>query len=274
MKRYIKADIIDISEDDRNSKLTIASDPNTRPATLDRLALEHTRNPSEVLKAVAANPSTPPKTLQRIAEQFSGSGIVGTALENPNMSEEVLRRFAENTNYFNRISVARNPNTPKDILSKLAHDDIKFVRRNVANNPNTPADVLAQLVVDDWKFVRWDALSNPNIDPAVREEFYEEPDIYTIISFDFKYGECTFNDIDSAVQEITETYGYIYLGADVGRVDYSDYGEEDVYQFNGTCEYNKMATKDAVDSLEDAIERKLVQMGCQVLGFEWRTCDK
>lgn len=55
MKKYIKADITDTSEESYDTRCEIARDPNTRPAVLAKLA--HDESP-QVRCYVARNPST------------------------------------------------------------------------------------------------------------------------------------------------------------------------------------------------------------------------
>ena len=63
MKRYIRAAVVDVSDEDDTLKLSIAEDPNTRPSTLKTLANDKHWS---IRSAVAENPNTPTDVLQTL----------------------------------------------------------------------------------------------------------------------------------------------------------------------------------------------------------------
>lgn len=145
MKKYIRADVIDPSEEDWMTRDNIALDPSTRPATLAALA----KDPDwRVRCRVAQNLNCPVDVLVNLADDY-----VGTV----------------------KWAVASNPNTPSDSLGRIAASYLseganllKFdsdweTLWAVANNPNTPTDVLydildrIQLDIDsDKEMFRWE----------------------------------------------------------------------------------------------------------------------
>ena len=68
MKRYIKAAILDISNESFDAKLEIAKDPNTPSDILAELAIidDYSKptfsDTGELLEAIAKNPNTPAET--------------------------------------------------------------------------------------------------------------------------------------------------------------------------------------------------------------------
>lgn len=72
-----------------------------------------------------------------------GSSSVELA-KNPNTSEVVLIRLADDKDWYVRMNVAKNPNTPPDVLARLADDEYLAVRLAVEHNPNTPIEVLTK----------------------------------------------------------------------------------------------------------------------------------
>ena len=91
MKRYIKADIIDVESDDFDNRKAIALDPNTREVTLWKLSRDP--NPS-IREAVVSNPNVPVEILAQVGKDLDEDAWVLEA-------------------------VAKNEKTPVDVLTKL-----------------------------------------------------------------------------------------------------------------------------------------------------------
>ena len=114
MKRYIKAAIKSMSEEDLDTQRRIASDPNTRTEVLRSMA---DTNEYFIQLDLAANPHTPTDIL----DQFTD-----------------FRKYSSHV----RGAVAANPSTPRDTLYKLITLGDPIVYRALADNPNTPIDLL------------------------------------------------------------------------------------------------------------------------------------
>lgn len=73
---------------------------------------------------------------------------------NENVSEEVLRGFANDPDKDVRALVAFHHRCPEDVLRDLAKDKESFVRVKVAKNENCPEDVFLEFMVDEDEKVR------------------------------------------------------------------------------------------------------------------------
>lgn len=161
MKRYIKADIVDITDESATNNRALAKDPNTRPRTLDQLARD-ARNSVRI--SVAGNKNTSPETLAYLANDHE-----------PKV----------------RYAVASNPNTPTTALAKLLdksnmNDVVKFDAHMICTiiaNPKTPIDLLAKIanstndsargcLVDRW------ATAHAKIPDVILDQLAEDPDDY------------------------------------------------------------------------------------------------
>lgn len=159
----------------------IARNPSAPPWVLEKLA------DSDLESDVARNPSTPPAVLERIALERVNSFYGGSAVENPNFSQEsfkklnrdVLEDIIERTSTVNllvrladyadekiRLAVAGRAITPPAILQRLADDKDKYVRKAVAHNRSTPPAVLKRLATD-LPPIRAEVAGNVNTPPGI-----------------------------------------------------------------------------------------------------------
>lgn len=171
VKCYIKADITDAFDDSPAARVAIASDPNTRPATLIRLAGDEL---DEVTRAVADNPNAPVEALDilRHSPDFLTRGAVA---RNTNTPSEFLADLALYDDDFTvRQLVVRNPNTSKDTLCSLASDFSSIVRAEVGSNPDTPIHILHRLA-SDCDVVRIHVAGNPSIPLELFEQLCNDP---------------------------------------------------------------------------------------------------
>ena len=67
---------------------------------------------------LATNPNTPPETLERLAND-KNFWVRECVADNPNTPPEALERLANDKVYWVRSSVARNPSTPQYIKTYL-----------------------------------------------------------------------------------------------------------------------------------------------------------
>lgn len=161
MKRYVRADVVDIWEEPYNKRMEVAQSLDTSPRVLMRLA-EHEYDYS-ILGQVAINPNTPVEALKLLAES-PFAGVRACVTKNPNTSPELLRDIYNKTRVTATAplcAIGANPKTPSDILRKLAGHYDEVVRSYVAKNPSTPDDALDQLTHDSMFMVQEAATYNP-----------------------------------------------------------------------------------------------------------------
>lgn len=111
-----------------------------------------------VLKSLAHNLKAPKAILAKLSEagDFDYDIRLDVA-ENPNTSQSVLKKLAQDKDGFMRETVARNKNTPKSVLKSLIKDEVDDVRKAVATNPNISKSDLLRLANDDNTSVRFTA---------------------------------------------------------------------------------------------------------------------
>lgn len=192
MKRYIKADITDVTDEDFLTRARIARDDNASPRTLRHIydsindqtdlnvliSLAQNRNtPEDILvklsdhydetvrECVACNPSTPDATLEKLAHDVMFS-VVNKVTYNPKCVDPVaiLNRLANLSNLTrNQLAMlAENPKSTAEILTKLATYNNPYIKDHLARHPNTPPDVLTQLSQDVDLMVQKNLAGNPN----------------------------------------------------------------------------------------------------------------
>ena len=120
MKRYIKAKITDVLDEDRYELTEIAKNV-VNPADLDRLARVD-MDDYMLCYEVARNPNTELETLEYLMD--SPAMYVRDAIaRHRNVSVDLLRRLADDSYGTVQFAVLTNPKVPKDIIEKLAHSD-------------------------------------------------------------------------------------------------------------------------------------------------------
>ena len=128
-----------------------------------------------VMRLIASNPNTAPADLERLAEARS-KDVGGEVAANPAASEATLRRLADEGHYLAEWGLSYNPHAPKDILAKLATSADEFTRLGVAANPNTSVEVLAALSADPACLVRGRVAGNPATPRGVVELLLRDSD--------------------------------------------------------------------------------------------------
>lgn len=136
MKRYIKAKVINIADEDDSTKEALAEDTNS---TIDVLEQLIDRNA---------------KTDDVVSE---------TAASNPNIPVEMLAELSDCDNVYVRRGIASNPNTPLHILEKLSYDCDDTVRVYIADRQDLSDDLFELLSKDDSYDVRGSIILNPAV---------------------------------------------------------------------------------------------------------------
>ena len=162
MKRYIKADIVDMPDEDEETLVYMAADPNLRPARIQQLFDMHN---VYVNMGLAINPSTPPEMLRTFigADNWQTHSLLA---QNPSTPVDILEQLFRKKNFAVDYSLTRNKNCPAKVLTKIFNkywndndlDDLDaFYLRiedrklrqtmfdNIAKHPNTPAQIKATI---------------------------------------------------------------------------------------------------------------------------------
>ena len=162
MKRYIKSAIANLGNEDLDSRIAIAKDPNTPLDVLEMLSNDRSY---KVRLRVIKNPNATPELLARMAEQVlplcGGWGktsyqidlcaaLVGNQNTPMDWRLKLLNTPVGSQCVYNLTTLARGKNTPAEILTMMA--DIFIDRQHnsdvleyITRNPNTPVDTLRKI---------------------------------------------------------------------------------------------------------------------------------
>ena len=193
MKRYIRATVSGITEEEFSTIFSIVKDPDTSPRTLKRIyeqlragSYDEEYRKSDVLCNIARNPNTPASVLDDIirtgyltaakaishnpsltAEQIDvlvrnsfDSTVRYNAAKLPNISLETLRLLAKVDNDDVRFGITEREYIPPEILNILADDPNADIRMEVADKPNLSLEIMEKLAFDENDTVRWDIADN------------------------------------------------------------------------------------------------------------------
>ena len=136
MKRYIKAKIVNIADEEDSVKMELAEDPDSTIDVLEQI-IERTFKFDDYASELAA--------------------------ANPNVPVEMLSELSDCDNVYVRRGVASNPNTPLHILKKLSYDCDDDVRENIASRQDISNDLLELLSNDRSINVRGQVILNPTV---------------------------------------------------------------------------------------------------------------
>jgi hypothetical protein len=88
------------------------------------------------------------------------------------VSEDHLRRCANDDEPFVRMELTTNPKTPTDLLIQLLGDEVKEVSEKaeipLAKRPDAPVEVLAKLAMSKNPWVRSSVASHPSSTPEIK----------------------------------------------------------------------------------------------------------
>ncbi len=101
---------------------------------------------------LASNPETSPESLKRLASHKC-EHLVSRVAEHPNTPLETLETLAQHKHPDVRAAIADNVNTPPSLLMNLARDSDIQVRYSLAENHNIPISVISFLLEDDNPYV-------------------------------------------------------------------------------------------------------------------------
>jgi hypothetical protein len=190
MKRYIKAAVKPLSDEDLETKRGITRDSETSSELLWQLYNENVNSEDWetqyfVCLELAQNPNTPREILMQMASNWrTDQRILHSIGSNPNADIEILNVLST-YDLSIKASVAENPNATPELLWKLAKskltipsfkDDYSIMLCRIAWNPNVTADLLEFLSHSEDHYVRAAVARNPNtpIDTLKRLMEYDE----------------------------------------------------------------------------------------------------
>lgn len=190
MKKYIKAAILDIRDEDPEFQLECAGDMNIPIDELLKLGqqweyyevrwkaidtIKRLANSSNRKRIFEGNP----KLRDTLALTCSDSDLLSIFAEDPEddvrwtvagestTPPEALDKLSYDHYVYVRHDVAKNENTPDYTLARLSKDEERFVREGVAENPKTPYAILLQLANDESRYVREAVMKNKNFGSSV-----------------------------------------------------------------------------------------------------------
>ena len=120
--------------------LRLANDPDSRvradayssPLMPKEKLSEMARNPKadkEEKIAVASNPNTPPDDLDRLADDSTTWGVKEAIGKNPSVWQKTLEKLAKDKHYSVRCAVISNPNVTPEIIIALSNDSNLWVKK-------------------------------------------------------------------------------------------------------------------------------------------------
>ena len=122
------------SETSWRIRMSVAENPGTSTATLERLAVD---SDDSVRRSVAENPNTPVRAIQQL-EVDNDYSVRSAVAGNIKLQPDRLEKMAADNEASVRAAVARNPSAPPGVLSRLAQDQGDHVRRWLIDNPSLP----------------------------------------------------------------------------------------------------------------------------------------
>jgi|TARA_B110000211_G_scaffold234761_1_gene306121 hypothetical protein len=135
---------------------------------------------NDVRVAIAQNTICPGDILRTLSQRDSFGQTLWALSDNPATPIDILESLLEHSDSA-RQGVASNPNASQEILYRLANDSEDYVRSALASNSNCPVKLLALLAKDSSEHVRNCALNNENCNISVKQTLpHETPD--TLIS--------------------------------------------------------------------------------------------
>ena len=169
MKRYIKAAIYDLSNEDAETKMDLAFSPDTSVEMFKQLA------EADIRLCVVASPYAPRDVVDKILfdnpnERFLEK--VALCLETP---PDILDILATNDSVAVRAAVAKNPKVSPKTLSDLSEDFTPAIRWTVAGNISTPVSVLETLSTDYDYNVRGEVADNSSTPPDLVKKLLNDP---------------------------------------------------------------------------------------------------
>jgi len=185
MKRYIKAAVTSLSDENNYVRETVAADPNTRSSILMQLA-EDVYYSHPMVAALTSNLKCPAEVLDRMLEVVGDdTWAIGEILKHPNLSEASLSRVAMSRNRRIREEIFENLDVvPVEILQLLSDDDAPEIRSYVAQASNTPSETLAKMSNDPSSLVKFWVAQNPNTPADVAARLSSTVDKLTSSSMD------------------------------------------------------------------------------------------
>lgn len=248
-------------------RLTVASNPATSPATLDRLArnvnaVEDDRH--ELLNCVASNESASLSTLNYIAAQDDISSSIATSLVcNPNYPENESHELAMKhiDSWDVTAKIGRSSTAPVQTIEAIArYPEYLSDRSHALKNPRLPLKTLTAAYYEDGHY---EVISNPNCPPEILEAVSETGSTYALR--DLANGKKTPSHLLRKISSNKDTmvrYGVIDNPATPVDV-YEEYSKSSDFKFRARLASSEhvpssvltsMAAKEKTKSVQDALK--------------------
>lgn len=246
MKKYIKADIISVEDENPYTLLGIALDTNTRPGTLAWIITNYSDDLS-LRRAVLNNPNTPTNILREYALPSSKIDV------------------------WDSVCVAGNPSTPANLLRELVNIDNVSVLAALARNPNSPEDVLRICADSSSSYVRGTLLNNFNAPLNIRRVAAVNARTAFYLNF-VDAGTVPSNaTIERGVNQIIRQAGYKCINFDWQALDPEDFGSK--YEGMCICEFlvrcSVILDTDIANKLMNQLNEYFISHGIELIGSDW-----
>ena len=173
MKRYIKATVRDILDEEKEFQIEVASDINSPIDDLIKLCMQYSNWDAYTKARFSIKRLAHSDNAARI---FEGDPELRDRMATTCLDADLLSILAEDPDDDVRWSVAWESMTPPETLDKLSHDSYCQIRASVGANENTPDYTLARLSKDEDGYVRLHVAQNPNTPYAVLLKLLNDDD--------------------------------------------------------------------------------------------------
>lgn len=145
MKRYIKAKIVNIADEDDSIKMELAEDPDSTIDVLEQIIERSAKFDDYASELAASNPNVPADMLVELSDCDNVYVRRGVA-SNPNTPLNVLEKLASDSDDSVRVYIADRQDISEDLFELLSNDRSIDVRSAVILNPTVPDDILWSLI--------------------------------------------------------------------------------------------------------------------------------
>ena len=142
----------------------------------------------------------------RLAEESNDVGLLSalakdedsdvrySALNNPNVTADVLKEFVEDENWVIREAIASHPKVSPEILQILAEDEDSDVQVAVAKNSNSTPEILLSLIESEEYPINLSIAENPNSTVAIKKAGSLATEISKVKKVELIAGKNYFDD--------------------------------------------------------------------------------
>ena len=186
MKRYIRAVVRNILDEDADTRFRLADAPDTSPRDLMILYADAESQDDyyqeRIYYVLASNPNIPENLAEKLAASDNWK-IRRRLASNIGVSARILDILANDSVTGVRYNVAENKNASMAALTKLAHDPEDDVRFGVLQNTTTLSfEIFSALAKDSNPDVRLEAACRKELTPELLDQLSNDADEYVRIA--------------------------------------------------------------------------------------------